>query len=317
MKHVALGIVTGGAAAAAYFGSAIAYADDPTGSTTGTGTESWSPIYGTDSATLVQVPGSQSLAWDLPASFTNGSTTLTGTDYLAPSSGGFNNEFVTSTGATYDQDQLFPGVTNLYYDSGVSGAAPVDVLKTSFGDFNASSLASLFTPTTPAHFIDSGTALQDAGLYSALDLGPDGKSGSEPTWTPTYGDVSEVTPKAGGAPVWEVQNTTFTPSTGTALTGTDYLAPSLGGYNNDFVTSTGATYDQDQLLPGVTNLYYDATADGTPVDILKTSFGDFNISSMASWFTPVDYSDAVVATPDMDLTDAGLYSALDLGLPTT
>ena len=310
MKHVALGIVTGGAAAAAYFGAAMAHADP--------GTESWSPIYGTDSATLVQAPGSQSLAWDLPASFTNGSTTLTGTDYLAPSSGGFNNEFVTSTGATYDQDQLFPGVTNLYYDSGVSGAAPVDVLKTSFGDFNVSSWASLFpAPTVPKDFVDSGTALQNAGLYSALDLGPDGKNGSEPTWTPSYGDVTEVTPKAGGAPVWEVQNTTFTPSAGTTLTGTDYLAPSAGGYDNEFVTTGGAIYDQDQLFPGVTNLYYDSGSDGTPVDILKTSFGDFNISSMASWLPLADYTDAVPATPDVDLTDAGLYSALDLGLPTT
>ncbi|UVO14333.1 hypothetical protein NM962_10235 [Mycobacterium sp. SVM_VP21] len=315
MKRVALGIVTGGAATAAYFGSAMAYADDTTSGTSGA--ESWSPVYGTDAATLVQDQGSGSLAWELPASFANGSTTLSGTDYVMPSTGGYNDEFVTSAGAVYDQDQLFPGVTNLYYDDGVKGDAPVDVLKTSFGNFNVSSMASLFTPTDPQNFVDSGTALQNAGLYSALDLGPDGKSGSEPTWTPSYGDVTEVANK-GAAPVWEVSNTTFTPSAGTALTGTDYLAPSLGGYDNEFVTGSGAVYDQDQLFPGVTNLYYDDGVSGdAPVDILKTSFGNFDLSSMASWFAPTDYSDAVAATPDMDLTDAGLYSALDLGLPVS
>lgn len=314
MKRLALGIVTGGAAAAAFFGSATAHA---------TG-ETWTPDYNVEGATLVQAPGSTSLTWELPASFTGtggaSPVTLTGTDYVTPSSGGFNDEFVTSTGAIYDQDQLGLGYTNLYYDPNPGSATDkiVDVMKTPFGNVNISSLASYFTPADPSKFITSTDAEQNAGLYSALDLGlKTAPTATSPEhWAPVYGATHEVAASSTGAPVWE-QSATFngTGADSTTLTGTDYLTPSLGGYNNEFVTSGGAIYDQDQLFQGYTNLYYDASSTGTAVDFLKTPFGEFNISPFASFFTPTDYTHVVDATPLADLTNAGLYSALDLGLP--
>lgn len=300
-----------GGVAAAFFGSAAAHADD----------SSWSPIYDTDSATLVQVLGRSTLTWDVPASFTNGTTTLSGTDYVAPSAGGFNDEFVTNSGAVYDQDQLFPGFTNLYYDAGTKGATAVDVFKTPFGDIPANWAASQFTPADPTFFITSTEALANSqpNLDVLLNLGPD-SSGLE-GWSPVDGTVTEVANK-GAAPVWEVP-ATFSPVTDAGVatltgteSGTEYLAPSpIGGYDFEFVTNTGAVYDEDILFQEVVNLYYDSGAKGaSPVDILYTPFGHLNISWAASLFTPTNYASAVAVTPTDDLTNAGLYSALDLGL---
>lgn len=102
------------------------------------------------------------------------------------------------------------------------------------------------------------------------------------------------------------------------LTVHHYLTQSLfgGGINNQFVTDAGDIYNQNQLGMGFTNLYYDAEGDGKDViDVMKIPFGNFDLSSLASWFAPTDYSDTDVASPVDALTDAGLYSALDLGLP--
>lgn len=118
MKRIAWGIVVGGAAAAAFAGSGVAGA---------TG-ETWTPDYDVNGAQLfagLPTLGQEawSPAWELPASFTSGNgTVLTGTDYITQSGGGLNDEFITKDGAVFDQNQVFPGFTNLYYDP--AGAAP-------------------------------------------------------------------------------------------------------------------------------------------------------------------------------------------------
>lgn len=137
MKRIAWGIVVGGAVAAAFTDSAVANA---------TG-ETWTPDYDVGNAQLLaQMPAlgerGWSPAWELPASFTSGTgTTLTGTDYITQSGGGFTDEFATKDGAIFEQSQLFPGLTNLYYHPAGDGAV-VDVMKTPFGNIDLSSAPS-------------------------------------------------------------------------------------------------------------------------------------------------------------------------------
>lgn len=317
MKHIAWEIVAGGAVAAAFAGSATANA---TGDT-------WTPNYDVDNATAYQMPGSSSVGWDLPASFTSGAgTTLTGTDFVIPSAGGYDDVFQTGAGAVYAQDQLFPGFTNLYYDAGTTGAVPVDMMKTPFGSVNLSSLASLFAPdySHAAPVPSAGLVASDTDLGDALGLGPGDHK--DATWTPDYG-----THNAGllqlndGALAWQLPDTTFTSSDGTVLTGTDWVTQTLFagqhiyGYDNEFITNTGALYDQHQLAPDITNYYYyDPSVSMSAVDFLQTPLGTFNMSWIAPWvFEPMDYVEhATALSPLTDLTDAGLYSALDLGLPS-
>ena len=325
MKAIALGVVAGGATVAAFLTAAAANADEGTDPGTDGGgdtatTASWSPVYQSDEAQLVQGSDS-SLYWATPSSFTNGDTTLDGDTYITQSPGGFNTVFVTDDGDVYAQNQLFPGFTNLYYDAAGDDTAAVDTLKTPFGPIDLSSMASTFAPPSMDDLEAASPleALQNAGLYSALNLGLDPDAG-DVTWTPNYGDLSDAQLLADDDPysqTWQLDNVTFTNSDGDELTGTNYVTQSMFGIDDQFVTEDGATYDQDQLGFGFTNLYHDpGTEDGDIVDMLKTPFGTFDITWMADAFTPTDFSDAVPATALDDLTDAGLYSALDLGLLT-
>ncbi|HET9875252.1 MAG TPA: hypothetical protein VFQ37_05730 [Mycobacterium sp.] len=129
----------------------------------------------------------------------------------------------------------------------------------------------------------------------------------------------------------------------TTLLGGDIVTKSfLGGVNDLFFADAGLdsagktlydVYDQSQIIPGLlTNLYY-APAGGSIIDILKTPFGNFNISSLAFLFTPPSADSYIGALEAGDYThvadpsalfahggifsDAGLYSALDLGLPAS
>lgn len=319
MKRSAWGIVVGGAAAAALAGSAAANA---------TGDVTWTPDYTVDNATAYQMPGSSSVGWDLPASFTSSTgATLTGTDFVIPSGGGYDDVFQTGAGAVYAQDQLFPGFTNLYYDAGTTGAVPVDMMKTPFGAVNLSSLAALFAPDY-SHAVAVPSAdlvASDTGLANALDLGPGDHK--DATWTHGYGtDNAGLLQLTGSSALaYELPDTTFTSSDGTVLTGTDWVTQTLSfgkyvyGYDNEFITNTGALYDQHQLAPDFTNYYYyDPSVSMSAVDFLQTPFGTFNMSWIAPWvYEPVDYVEhATALSPVTDLTDAGLYSVLDLGLPS-
>jgi roadblock/LC7 domain-containing protein len=309
MKRTTWGILAGGAVAATFLTSATADAET-------TPDVTWTPTYDIDSSTLVQAANSTAFAFQTPATFTPSTgTALSGTDYVTTSSGGYDNVFVTGDGATYAQDQLGLGFTNLYYDPSGTGAV-VDMLKTPFGTFDISPFASLLAPAdyADATTVVPTTVLENSGLYSALDLGL--PSGTTPTWSPVYG-TPEAMQTSTGTVGFETPSS-FTTGTGadaTTLTGTDYITASSGGYDNQFVTDSGAIYDQDQLGLGFTNLlYYDPSGTGAVVDMLKTPFGTFDISPLGTLFTPVDLSSLDPATPLTDLTDSGLYSALDLGL---
>ncbi|WP_131721513.1 hypothetical protein [Mycolicibacter heraklionensis] len=323
MKHIAWGIVVGGAAVAAFAGPGVAAA---TGGT-------WAPDYDVNDAQLfagLPTLGQEawSPAWELPASFTSSNgTILTGTDYISSAPGGLNDEFVTSSGATYDQEQLFPGFTNLYYNPSADGTA-VDVMKTPFGNIDLTPalpsfspylalwLVEPFAPDSTATTVGQNIIFTDSGgdrITSALSLT---EKGSDWIGGPaTDANVTPlVTPESGL--VWSVP-ATFTDRTGTdavtSLTGTEYVTSPT---DVEFVDKAGDVFSQQTLVPGlfvVDNLYYDPT-DGPAQDYLQTIFGTFDISPLASWFAPTDVSD--LASPSLlpDLSDAGLYSALDLGL---
>lgn len=316
MKHFVWGIAVGGAVAAAYAGSAAATADPA----------SWTPDYDVDGAQLnaaMSYWGPWSPVWELPASFTSSTgTTLTGTDYLTTAPGGFNDDFVTNTGATYDQDQLLPGFTNLYYDPSADGTA-VDVMKTPLGNIDLSAMASTFAPVdfetmSPATTVGQNIVFTDSGgdrITGALGLT---EKGSDWVGGPaTDANVTPlVTPESGL--VWSVP-ATFTDRTGTdavtSLTGTEYVTSPT---DVEFVDKAGDVFSQQTWVPGlfvVDNLYYDPV-DGPAQDYLQTIFGNFDISPLASWLAPTDVSDLTSPSLLPDLADAGLYSALDLGLPT-
>ncbi len=312
MKAIALGAVAGGAAVAAFLTAGAANAE------AGTSTMDWTPVYDDAAAKLLQGP--DSLIWSVPSTFTPiEGDTLEGDTYITHSPGGFNTIFVDDNGDIYAQNQLFPGFTNLYYDEGGDGKDAVDFLKTPFGQIDLSSMAASFAPADLSELPEASPleALQSAGLYSALNLGldevPDGLK-----WEPDY-DLAGAQLLADDDPfsqTWKL-DASFTNTEGETITGTNYVTQSLfgGGIDNQFVTEDGAIYAQDQLGFGFTNLYYDPdTEDGDIVDILKTPFGNFDISWMASAFEPTDFADVEVANPLTDLADAGLYSALDLGL---
>src|SRR5690625_1449 len=197
MKAIALGVVAGGATVAAFLTAAAANADEGTDPGTDGGgdtatTASWSPVYQSDEAQLVQGSDS-SLYWATPSSFTNGDTTLHGDTYITQSPGGFNTVFVTDDGDVYNQNQLFPGFTNLYYNPAGDDTAAVDTLKTPFGPIDLSSMASTFAPPSmddvdPASPL---TTLENAGLYSALNLGLGDDAPADVTWTPDYGNLDD------------------------------------------------------------------------------------------------------------------------------
>ncbi|UVO13660.1 hypothetical protein NM962_06080 [Mycobacterium sp. SVM_VP21] len=314
MKHIAWGIVVGGAAAAAFAGSGVA------GATGGT----WTPDYDVNDAQLFAVlpalgQEGWSPAWQLPASFTSGTgTVLTGTDYLTPTIGGLNNEFVTSDGATYDQNQLFPGFTNLYYDPAGNGTA-VDVMKTPFGSFDLASAPSWAVPDFPtgtAETVGNNIVVADGAIYrigDAIGL----SDAARGAWFGGLTDHATIT--ALQAPdsslVWSAP-AAYSGGTGaaaTTLTGTLYVTSPT---DVEFVDKSGDVFDQHALVYGlfnVVNLYYDPV-NGPAVDEVQTIFGNFDLSPFASWFAPTDVADLTTPAPLTDLSDAGLFSALDLGL---
>lgn len=315
MKLLGLGIVAGGAVAATLLSAATANAG-----TTPPPAPAWSPTYNVDTAEILQQANSFTNTWAVDSSFTHGGTTLTGTTYLTPSTGGLNTLFIDDNKDVYNQNQLGMGFTNLYYDKGGDGKDVVDFLKTPFGNVNVSSMASLFAPADVSKLAEASPlkALESAGLYSALNLGLATTAPADLKWTPVYGtdDAQLLADKDPFSQTWKL-DATFTRGTD-VLSGTNYVTQSLfgGGINDQFVTEAGDVYNQNQLGMGFTNLYYNPAGDTTAaVDFLKTPFGTYDLSSIASWFAPTDYADATVLTPDADLADAGLYSALDLGLP--
>lgn len=318
MKRIVWGIVVGGAAAAAFAGSAAANADPA----------SWTADYDVDKAQWYAGQGplvyGWKSAWEMPASFTHGTgtdaTTLTGTDYLTQSLGALNNEFVTSSGAIYDQEQFGGGFTNLYYDP-VHGTA-TDVMNTPFGNIDLSSMASTFAPndwglSTAATVGENVVVTDDATsqIWSALGLYNNnvgwlgGLTGDSSTITSLQGTDSQL--------VWAAP-ASYSDGIGegaTTLTGQLYVTAPL---DVAFVDKAGDVFSQDNLVSTpllvVDNVYYDP-AGGTAQDYLSTDFGLINISPLAFLFAP-DVSDLVTPTPTADLTDAGLFSALDLGLPS-
>ncbi|MGB3284840.1 hypothetical protein [Mycolicibacter algericus] len=317
MKLIILGVAAGGAAAA-FLTAATAGAE--VSETPGT----WTPTYNIDTAEILQAANSFTNTWAVTSIFTHSDgEALAGTTYLTPSTGGLNALFIDdATGDIYNQNQLGLGFTNLYYDADGDGKDVVDILKTPFGNIDISSMAAWFAPAdvadlTPASPLE---ALENAGLYSVLNLGLGEDAPADVTWNPTYAldgaqllDVNDPLSQT-----WKLA-AAFTNDDGEMLSGTNYITQSLfgGGINNQFVTTDGDVYAQHQLGLGFTNLYYDADGDGKDViDILKTPFGNFDISSMASWFAPTDFSDVDAVSPVADLEDAGLYSVLDLGLLT-
>lgn len=318
MKRIAVGIVAGGAAAAAFLTAASANATD----SAETPSVTWTPNYTVDNAVILQGQNSLADTWQLPASFTSSEgTVLVGTDYVTRTLwGGIENQFHTTDGAVYAQDQLGLGFTNLYYDADGDGKDVVDYLKTPFGTFNVSSMASVFAPEDVSKLTEASPleALQNAGLYSALDLGL-GEDAGEGSWSPAY-DIAGAQLLADKDPFSETWKLDASFTRGDEmLMGTNYVTQSLfgGGINDQFVTDDGAIYAQNQLGLGFTNLYYNSGGDdATVVDILKTPLGNVDLSSIASWFAPADFSDVDAASPLADLQDAGLYSALDLGLLT-
>lgn len=311
MKLIALGIAAGGAAAAAVMAAGIANAAP--GSDTAPPAPHWTPTYTTDDAQIVQGAGSFADTWRLPASFTDGQQTLTGTDYLTQSPGGFNNEFITNT-AVYDQDQLGGGLTNIYYATD-GGKTVVDFLKTPFGRIDMSSMAWLFKPADVSNLTPASAlpALENAGLYSALNQGEGLAAGTK--WTPDYGNVNDAQILQSTNPfaeTWKLSDVSFSHD-GTPLTGTDYVTQSIfgGGINDEFVSGKDI-FDQNQMGLGFTNLYTDVG--GHITDTMKTPLGNIDLSWLSWLYTPTDFTDAQpVASAIADAGNAGLYSALDLG----
>ncbi|MEB3049959.1 hypothetical protein KV112_09480 [Mycolicibacter sp. MYC123] len=318
MKHIAWGIVIGGAAAAAFAGSGVANADPA----------SWTPSYDVDGAQLfagLPTLGQEawSPAWELPVSFTSSDgTTLTGTDYITASSGGFNDEFITKDGATYDQNQLLPGFTNLYYDPAGDGTA-VDVMKTPFGNVDLSSMASTFAPpelpTVNAETVGHNIVVADGAIYRIGEaIGLSDKTGVAAAGGLTDPATITTLQTPESSLVWAAP-AAYTDHSGvdaTTLTGNLYVTSPT---DVEFVDQAGDVFDQHTLVSGlffVENLYYDPV-NGPAVDKALTPFGLVDLSSVASWFAPADVSDlSVTPSPVSDLADAGLYSALDLGLPS-
>jgi hypothetical protein len=74
MKFRALGVAVGGAAAAAFLAAGTANAD-----TAETPAPTWTPVYQTDTAEVLQQANSFINTWAVGSTFVNGDTTLVGT----------------------------------------------------------------------------------------------------------------------------------------------------------------------------------------------------------------------------------------------
>jgi len=312
MKRIAWGIVVGGVAAAAFAGSGVA------GATGGT----WTPDYDVDDAQLfagLPTLGQEawSPAWELPASFTSGTgTVLTGTDYITQSGGGLNDEFITKDGAVFDQNQVFPGFTNLYYDPAGGGTA-VDVMKTPFGSFDLGSVPSWAVPgssTGAAETVGHNIVVTDGAMYNIGEaIGLADKTGAAAAGEVTDPAAITTLQTPDSSLVWAAP-AAYTVGIGatTTLTGNLYVTSPA---DVEFVDKSGDVFDQHMLVSGlfpVENLYYDPV-NGPAVDEVSTIFGNIDISAFAPLFAPTDVADLVSPSPLADLADAGLYSALDLG----
>jgi hypothetical protein len=189
-------------------------------------------------------------------------------------------------------------------------------MKTPFGSFDMSSMASTFAPaelpTVNAETVGHNIVVGDGGgvrITQALEL-----SNGSAHWAggPTATSVTPMeTPDS--ALVWAVP-ATFMSGVGIdekTLTGTEYVTSPT---DVEFVDKAGDVFDQHAFVYGlfpVENLYYDPV-NGPAVDEIQTIFGSVDISPLASWFAPADVADLVTPAPVADLADAGLYSALDL-----
>lgn len=310
MKCIAVGIAAAGAAAAAAF-AASATADS-----------GWElSSYDVNDAQLVQSPARTQLAWEIPATFTKGDETLSGTVFTRPTASGPDDQFVVGDhGAIYaygSQSGSGYGVPAMYYSPAEVGnpAGSAGQLMASSGAVHLNSgLSWLVEPADYAHPITSTAALDKVPFSDALSLRPGGSG----EWTSHYGDMTGVTYQ--GVPVWSFQDASFS-NGDTTLDGTVYLQSlpgRLGLYNEEFVDGK-AVYDYNQGFLGFDNMYFNPGDGGSVVDILKTPLGEMNLSGLAWLFAPPDYSaltgaDNITAADLTDaLKDSSLPSVIDFG----
>lgn len=279
--------------------------------------DGWHYVYDTAGAELVQSPARTQFAWEIPATFTKGDTTVSGLDFIRDSDGQANSVFIADDGTYYatDHDPVpFPQWTpTIFYSP--NGYDDLTGSNAKLGDWVlGSGLSWMVRPadyTDPVAFSDAlGGQTVTAQMSSLLDLGT--ANSDSDVWTATLLSEDDVIGYQ-GLPMWSGQ-VAFDPNDGgDPITGTEYMwSPigAVGSYNQELVTTAGAVYAYTPGFLGFDNLYYDP-GNGSPViDMMHTPLGNVDLSWLSWLFTPPDYSDAVAAAPDdapfnaVDLIDA-------------
>lgn len=287
----------------------------------------WAYSYDMGDAELVLSPARAQLAWQIPATFTRGDQTITGDDFWRPSDGQSNSVFIANGDSdaypggyfATDHDPLpFPQSTPSIFFS-PNGYDNLDGSNAMLGSWELGPGLSLIT--RPADYTDPVTfaAALDKTVpeFSQLLNIATGNSASD-TWEVSGVSEHDVTGYA-SLPMWSGTVTFDDPSAAPgqqAITGTEYMwTPWLNTYAQEFVATVGGHTETLADTPGpfgLDNLYYSPGDGGPAVDVLKTPFGDMDLSAIAGLFTPPDYADAPGASPDSAPFNGGdLTAAFD------
>lgn len=303
-----LAVITAIAGSLGVFGAAAAHAD----------TGDW--IFNPDGvAELVQSPARSQLAWEVAGTFHNQVTgeDITGDLFMRPTGGALMEPDYQFDTPGYGPDGDIDSAMYAYgspsgsgYFVGANFFSPQGVNSLDFhgaaGQFLTGgdgihvdqNLAWLLGPANYTNAITGQDALDkvDFANQGVLNFGTDDPTDSL-TGAWSVGDTGTATSALyNNVPIWEWDNASFTGPDDQTITGDIYMnTVGLSGYDQEFLANNGDLYDVKQFGFGFTNLYYDPT-DGSAVDILKTPFGDMNMS-WASWmFTPADYADSTSGT---------------------
>ena len=266
-----------------------------------------------DSAELIQSPARGQLAWDIPGDFSNGTESVQGDLILRPTGGSLQQpdfQFDTPSNAAGDAMYEYGSQTGSGYFVPVEGYFPHGVqgldLTGSAGDIMTGGSGTLLNQnetwligsanyTDPITGADALTKVDFPGT-DVLDLGTSDSTG---VWDATSMGT-QGSAMYDNLPIWEWTNATFTGPNDQTLTGDVYVNPDgLSGYTEEFFANNGDMYSVTQYGFGYENTYFDPSNGGAAVDVLKTPFGDENLSWMASALAPPDYADSTSGTADL------------------
>lgn len=263
-----------------------------------------------DAAELVQSPARSQLAWEVPGTFTNGTDSFSGDLFIRPTGGSLMQPdfqfdipnsgetdispdsamyaYGSPTGSGYFVGAYFfspQGTSNITGSNAMFITDPANNTGIQTGSGGSWLLG-------PAPYSDAITGSEALGTFGTV--GSDGSisvdAGSNGNWLIDPG-TDENSVMYDNVPIWHWADATLAEGSGDPTDGQLFMNTNgLSGYNLEFVGNNDSLYNFSQWGFGFTNMYFDP-GDGSPVeDILKTPFGDMNLSWLSWAFTPADYS---------------------------